>query len=242
MSNPEVEVRSFKQQGGESFKDAWYRISNAHHRCIKKHSTTILLRNFYVGLSSWNRYVLDTLSGGNFLGTPALEASCIIESLVGIPPVNEVKIEISLEDVMKKLETIEKNFPSVETKLEMLLDKTDELDRSLGGIDERISVLGTCVVHDNQTNRIDELEKAMGTLGSTFSSLKYNEKAYVGKEQKFMYASKVPKQKNYYRPKIAKIPSTTIENLDNRAPKVPSATSCICMKNNNVDASSLDVT
>ena len=25
MSNPEVEVRSFKQQGGESFKDAWYR-------------------------------------------------------------------------------------------------------------------------------------------------------------------------------------------------------------------------
>ena len=46
MSNPEVEVHSFKQQGGESLKDAWYRISNAHHRCTKKHSTTILLRNF----------------------------------------------------------------------------------------------------------------------------------------------------------------------------------------------------
>ena len=29
MSIPEVEVRSFKQQGGESFKDAWYRISDA---------------------------------------------------------------------------------------------------------------------------------------------------------------------------------------------------------------------
>jgi hypothetical protein len=62
MSNPEVEVRSFKQQGGESLKDAWYRINNAHHRCTKKHSTTILLRNFYVGISSWNRYVLDTLT------------------------------------------------------------------------------------------------------------------------------------------------------------------------------------
>ena len=221
MSNPEVEVRSFKQQGGESFKDAWYRISNAHHRCIKKHSTTILLRNFYVGLSSWNRYVLDTLSGGNFLGTPALEASCIIESLVGIPPVNEVKIEISLEDVMKKLETIEKIFPSVETKLEILLDKTDELDKSLGGIDERISVLGTRVVRDNQTNRIDELEKAMGTLGSTFSSLKYKEKAYVGKEQKFMYVSKVPRPKKYYyRPKIDKALSTTMDGgaHDNDAP------------------------
>jgi hypothetical protein len=31
MSNPKVEVRTFKQQGGESLKDAWYRISNSHH-------------------------------------------------------------------------------------------------------------------------------------------------------------------------------------------------------------------
>jgi hypothetical protein len=26
MSNPEVEVRTFKQQGGESLKDAWYEL------------------------------------------------------------------------------------------------------------------------------------------------------------------------------------------------------------------------
>ena len=135
------------------------------------------------------------LAGGNFLGTPALEASCIIESLVGIPPVNEAKIEISLEDVMKKLEAIEKNLPSVETKLRILLDNTDKLDKSLGGINERIAVLETCAIHDNQTHRIGELEEAMGTLGSTFSSLKFKEKVYVGKEQKFMYVSKVPKPK-----------------------------------------------
>jgi hypothetical protein len=36
MSNPKVDVRTFKQQGGESLKDAWYRISDAHHRCTKK--------------------------------------------------------------------------------------------------------------------------------------------------------------------------------------------------------------
>jgi hypothetical protein len=35
MSIPGVEVHYFKQQGGESLKDAWYRISNAHHRCKK---------------------------------------------------------------------------------------------------------------------------------------------------------------------------------------------------------------
>jgi hypothetical protein len=101
MSIPEVEVRSFKQQSGESLKDAWYRISNSHHRCTKKYSTMILLRNFYVGISSWKRYVLDTLTGGNFLGTPALEACTLIESLVGVPPINVVKTEITLEEVIK---------------------------------------------------------------------------------------------------------------------------------------------
>ena len=33
---PEVEIRSFKQQSGESWKDAWYRISDTHRRCTKK--------------------------------------------------------------------------------------------------------------------------------------------------------------------------------------------------------------
>ena len=100
----------------------------------------------------------------------------------------------------------------------ILLDNTNKLDKSLGGINERIAILETCVIHDNQTNRISELEKAMGTLGSTFSSLKFKEKAYVGKEQKFMYVSKVPKPKNYYRPKIDKALSTT---TDGGASKIP---------------------
>jgi hypothetical protein len=56
MSNPKVEVHTFKQQGGESLKDAWYRISNAHHRCMKKHSTMIILRNFYVGIDTSPTY------------------------------------------------------------------------------------------------------------------------------------------------------------------------------------------
>ena len=52
MGKPEVEVRSFEPQGGESLKDAWYRISDSHRRCTKKDSTLILLRNFYVGSTS----------------------------------------------------------------------------------------------------------------------------------------------------------------------------------------------
>jgi hypothetical protein len=113
MSNPEVEVRTLKQQGGESLKDAWYRISNSHRRCTKKHSTMILLRNFYVGITSWYRYVLDTLAGGNFLGTPALEACTLIESLVGVPPIHVVKTEVTLEEVLEKLSSLEKSLPKI---------------------------------------------------------------------------------------------------------------------------------
>jgi hypothetical protein len=113
MSNPEVEVRTFKQKGRESLKDAWYKISNAHHRCTKKHSTMILLRNFYVDISSWNRYVLDTLVGGNFLGTPALEACTLIESLVGVPHIHVVKTKVTLDKVLEKLSSLEKSFPNI---------------------------------------------------------------------------------------------------------------------------------
>jgi hypothetical protein len=61
----------------------------------------ILFRSFYVGISSRNRYVLDTLTESNFLGTPGLEACNLIESLGGVPPINVVKTKISLEEVIK---------------------------------------------------------------------------------------------------------------------------------------------
>jgi hypothetical protein len=57
MSNPEVEVRTFKQQGGESLKDAWYRISNAYHRCTKKHSTMISLEIFMLVYDTSRTYL-----------------------------------------------------------------------------------------------------------------------------------------------------------------------------------------
>ena len=50
----EAELLTFTQRGGESLKDAWYRINDSQKRATKKQSTTILLRNFYVGITSWN--------------------------------------------------------------------------------------------------------------------------------------------------------------------------------------------
>ena len=83
---PEAEVLTFKQRGGESLKHAWYRINDSQNRATKKQSTTILLRNFYVGITSWNRFVLDTTISGNFLEAPIWEALNVMGNLVGNTP------------------------------------------------------------------------------------------------------------------------------------------------------------
>jgi hypothetical protein len=44
------------------------------------------------------------------LGNPALEACTLIESLVGVPPVNVVKTEITLEKVLEKISSLEKSL------------------------------------------------------------------------------------------------------------------------------------
>ena len=57
---PEGEILTFEHRVGESSKDAWYGIKDSQDRATKKQSTSILLRNFYVGITSWHRFVLDT--------------------------------------------------------------------------------------------------------------------------------------------------------------------------------------
>ena len=49
ITTPESEVLNFKQREEENLKDAWYRICNAQNRSNRKLSTSVLLRNFYVG-------------------------------------------------------------------------------------------------------------------------------------------------------------------------------------------------
>src|SRR3954471_23103067 len=83
---PEAEVLTFKQRGRESLKDAWYRINDSQNRATKKQSTTILLRNFYVGINSWNRFVLHTAINGNFLEAAVWEALNVLENLFGNTP------------------------------------------------------------------------------------------------------------------------------------------------------------
>jgi DNA-directed RNA polymerase subunit H (RpoH/RPB5) len=125
----------------------------------------ILLRNFYVGISSWNRYVLDTLAGGNFLGTPALEACTLIENLVGVPPIHVVKTEVTLEEVLEKLSSLEKSLPNI-------LDNASWVNELIENIGKRITVLEASTTHDSQNLRIGKLPQDVFKIGKTFSSTK----------------------------------------------------------------------
>jgi hypothetical protein len=183
----------------------------------------ILLRNFYVGITSWYRYVLDTLAGGNFLGTPALEACTLIESLVGVPPIHVVKTEITLEEVIEKVGSLEKSLPNI-------LDNASRVNEAIESIDKRITVLEASTTLDSQNFRIGKLKESMETLSSIFSSLKFKkEKTFVGKEQKFMYVLKVSVPKPQHIFKIGKTFSSTKSDLQVesslRTSKVPSVVS-----------------
>ena len=148
-----------------------------------------------MGITNWHRYVLDNLTGGNFLGTPALEASLILECLLGIPPVKEIKVEISLEDVLKKLDGLE-NLPSVDVKLDRLLNNTENFDKSLEVLSKRIVALETCFKNPDQNSRIEEIEGVINTMSKTFSSFKTKKQEYIlDRGNKFMYVPKGPKPK-----------------------------------------------
>jgi hypothetical protein len=105
-----------------------------------------------------------------------LEAYNLIESLVGVPPINVVKTEITLGEVIEKLSSLEKSLPN-------LLNNASQVNESIESISKRITILEASTIHDSQNIRIGKLEEAMETLGSAFSSLKFKkEKAFVGKE------------------------------------------------------------
>ena len=89
-----------------------------------------------------------------------------------------------------------------------------QINESIESINKRTTVLEASNTHDNRDLRIGKLEEAMETLSSTFSSLGFKkEKAFVGKEQKFMYVPKVPKPKPHIMFKIDKTFSSTANGL-----------------------------
>ncbi len=131
VSTPDHEVLNFKQREGENLKDAWHRICNAQNRSTRKQSTSVLLRCFYVGITTWYRFILDTITGGNFLMCPSLDAFNAMGNLVGSPPLLVNETILTLEHVMKRLDAIEKKMLT-EDHMEIIHKKMHNLSTNLG--------------------------------------------------------------------------------------------------------------
>jgi hypothetical protein len=111
---------------------------------------------------------------------------------VGVPPIHVVKTEVTLEEVVEKLISLEKSLPN-------LLDNASQVNESIESIGKRITALEASTIHDSENLRIGKLEESMKSLSSIFSSLKFKkEKAFVGKEHKFMYVPKVSVPKSQH--------------------------------------------
>jgi hypothetical protein len=142
---------------------------------------------------------------------------------VGVPPIHVVKTEVTLEEVIEKLSSLEKSLPNI-------LDNASRVNKLIQSIGKRITVLEASTTLDSQNLSIGKLEESMETLSSIFSSLKFKkEKAFVIKEQKFMYVPKVSVPKPQHVFKISKTFSSTKSDLQvessSGTSKVPSVVS-----------------
>jgi hypothetical protein len=112
-----------------------------------------------------------------------------------------------LDEVLEKLSSLEFVLPSI-------LDNSSQANELIESIGKRIAILEVSTTLDSQNLRIGKLEESMETLSSIFSSLKFKkEKAFVGKEQKFMYVPNVSVPKPQHVFKIGKTFSSTKSDL-----------------------------
>src|SRR3989337_1167084 len=192
---PENEVLNFKQRGGENLKDDWYRICDAHNKSTRKKSSTVLLRNFYVGITTWYRFVLATITGGNFLSSHPMDSFSAMGNLVGSPPITINEIVLTLEHVMQRLDAIEQKMPTIQ-HIENLDKKIHNHVTQFGskvGITLKMLKEKEPIINERMEQspaRIDKLEEIINNLGSAFSSAKTIEKTTPSKNCKFTYVPK----------------------------------------------------
>jgi archaellum component FlaC len=149
-----------------------------------------------VGITTWYRFVLDTITGGNFLMCPTLDAFNAMGNLVGSPPIITNETTLTLEHVMQRLEAIENKMPTIE-HLENLDKKVHNHITQFGSnvgialktLKEKEPIINERI--DQSSARIDKLEEIFNKLGSAFSSTKNIDRTARNKNCKFIYVPKV---------------------------------------------------
>ena len=89
---------------------------------------------------------------GNFLGSHTLGDLNVIEILVGNPPIDEIKTDVTLEHVLDRLDIIEKNIINIQKQNELdkkLIDHVDKLDGAIKNISKRVKDIETMKANEN---------------------------------------------------------------------------------------------
>ena len=149
-----------------------------------------------MGVTPCNIYVLDTITGGNFLGSHTLDAYNAMIDLFGSPPLLVNGTMLTLEHVMQRLEIIENKVATVELieNLEknihnQITQYGSRFGATLNFFKEKEPIVNERI--DLDSTRIGKLEDIITNYGSAFSSMK-NTPNPPTKTAKFIY---VPKNK-----------------------------------------------
>ena len=84
-----------------------------------------------MGITTWFRFLLDTITGGNFLSCPHLDALNAMGCLMGSHSIIVNDTTLTLEHVMQRLDAIEKGMLTKE-HIENLDTKMHELANKFG--------------------------------------------------------------------------------------------------------------
>ena len=137
-----------------------------------------------MGITTWYRFVLDTITEGNFLMCPSMDAFNAMVNLVGSPPITVNETPLTLEHVMQRLDAIENKMPTIE--------HTENLDKKIHNhvtqfgskvgitlkmIKEKEPIINERV--EQSPARIDKLEEIINKLGSGGFSKVYKVKRKI---------------------------------------------------------------
>ena len=120
-----------------------------------------------MGITTWYRFVLDTITGGYFLGSHSMDAFNVMGNLVGSPPIMINETSLTLEHVMQRLDIIENKVPTIE-HIENMDKKIHNHVTQMGS---KVGIIFNERVEQSPA-RIDKLEEIITNLGSAFASVK----------------------------------------------------------------------
>ncbi|KAE8821797.1 Far1 [Hordeum vulgare] len=135
-------------------------------------------------------YILDTIVGGNFLGSHTVESYGAIMNLVGSPPLMVNGTSLTLEHVMQRLDAIENKIATIEL--------IEGLDRKIHNqITQYRSKVGMVLKNlrekepiVNDSTRIGKLEDVITNLGSAFAAVQNTPNLTLKKTVKSVFVPK----------------------------------------------------